>query len=327
MTINEIAEMAGVSRTTVSRYLNNGYVSKEKMEKIKAVIDKTGYQPSRQAQMLRTKRTNLIAVILPKINSDSISRMVEGISSVLNRAGYELILTNTNNKEQDELKYLRLFAANGSVDGVILIGTILTKEHRELLANYSLPVVVLGQNVDFCSCVYYDDYNACKKLASSLVSTGKNFAYIGVTEKDEAVGHLRKQGFMDALAEAGIRTDSVQVAESAFRMDSGYDACRELLKKESLPDTIFCATDTIAIGAMLYLREQGIRVPEQIQITGIGNSEKAHVVLPKLTTVHYYYRTSGKETARILLGLLSGRETATRAIKMGYKIIENESVR
>ena len=96
MTINEIAEMAGVSRATVSRYLNNGYVSGEKSEKIRKVIEETGYQPSAQAQVLRTKRTKLVGVIIPKINSDSISRMVAGISSVLSDAGYELLLANTD---------------------------------------------------------------------------------------------------------------------------------------------------------------------------------------------------------------------------------------
>ena len=86
MNINEIAKLAGVSRATVSRYLNNGYVSDEKKERIQEVIDRTGYKPSTQAQTLRTKKTRLIGVILPKINSDSISRMVAGISVVLKEA-------------------------------------------------------------------------------------------------------------------------------------------------------------------------------------------------------------------------------------------------
>ena len=92
MTINEIARMAGVSRATVSRYLNSGYVSAEKSERIRRVIEETGYRPSAQAQILRTKKTRLIGVVIPKINSDSISRMVAGISGVLSRSGYELLL-------------------------------------------------------------------------------------------------------------------------------------------------------------------------------------------------------------------------------------------
>ena len=120
MNINEIARLAGVSRTTVSRYLNNGYVSEEKKEKIRKVIEETGYQPSTQAQMLRTKKTKLVGVVLPKINSDTISREVAGISDVLAKRGYQIILANTNNDIEEELKSLSLFRDN-QVDGVILL--------------------------------------------------------------------------------------------------------------------------------------------------------------------------------------------------------------
>ncbi len=96
-------------RGTVSRYLNKGYVSEEKKEIIRKVIEETGYQPSAQAQTLRTKKTSLVGVILPKINSDTISREVAGISDVLTARGYQLILANTNNNLDEELKYLSLF--------------------------------------------------------------------------------------------------------------------------------------------------------------------------------------------------------------------------
>ena len=125
MNINEIARLAGVSRTTVSRYLNNGYVSEEKKEKIRKVIEETGYQPSTQAQMLRTKKTKLVGVVLPKINSDTISREVAGISDVLAKRGYQIILANTNNDIEEELKSLSLFRDN-QVDGVIFIATMFT---------------------------------------------------------------------------------------------------------------------------------------------------------------------------------------------------------
>ena len=131
MNINEIAKLAGVSRATVSRYLNDGYVSEEKREKIRAVIEETGYQPSSQAQMLRTRRTRLVGVILPKINFDTVSRMVAGIGDVLREQDYELLLASTNNEISEELKYLNIFKAN-RVDGIIFISTIFTKKHLQL---------------------------------------------------------------------------------------------------------------------------------------------------------------------------------------------------
>ena len=97
MTISEIAKLAGVSKACVSRYLNHGYVSEEKKQRIQKIIDETGYVPSRQAQVLRTGKSRQIGVILPKINSESISAMVAGISSVLNRNGFAMLLANTEN--------------------------------------------------------------------------------------------------------------------------------------------------------------------------------------------------------------------------------------
>lgn len=170
MNINEIAKLAGVSRATVSRYLNNGYVSEEKKKIIRKVIEETGYQPSSQAQMLRTKKTKLVGVILPKIDSNTISREVAGISDILTKKGYQLILANTNNNIEEELKYLSLFKDN-QVDGVIFIATILTKQHRDMLKEYKVPIVLLGQRLEGYPCIFQDDQKAAMTLTEQMVKT------------------------------------------------------------------------------------------------------------------------------------------------------------
>ena len=119
MTIKEIAKLAGVSSAAVSRYLNGGYVSDEKKEQIKKVIDETGYQPSAQARMLRTKKACLIGVVVPKINSESISRITAGIEKVLSERNYQMLLAGTDNTPAKEIEYMRLFE-NYPVDGIIL---------------------------------------------------------------------------------------------------------------------------------------------------------------------------------------------------------------
>ena len=187
MNINEIARLAGVSRATVSRYLNNGYVSEEKKAVIHRVIEETGYQPSSQAQMLRTKKTRLVGVILPKINSNTISREAAGISDILTKKGYQIILANTNNDIEEELKYISLFKDN-QVDGVIFIATILTRRHKKLLKECKVPVVILGQLLEGYPCIFQDDYKAAGRITEQLVQTGNKFGYITVTDKDEAVG-------------------------------------------------------------------------------------------------------------------------------------------
>ena len=117
MTIKEIAKLAGVSSAAVSRYLNGGYVSDEKKEQIKKVIDETGYQPSAQARMLRTKKACLIGVVVPKINSESISRITAGIEKVLSERNYQMLLAGTDNTPAKEIEYMRLFE-NYPVDGI-----------------------------------------------------------------------------------------------------------------------------------------------------------------------------------------------------------------
>ena len=142
MTIKEIAKLAGVSSAAVSRYLNGGYVSDEKKEQIKKVIDETGYQPSAQARMLRTKKACLIGVVVPKINSESISRITAGIEKVLSERNYQMLLAGTDNTPAKEIEYMRLFE-NYPVDGIILVGTMITAEYRRFLKESKVPVVMM----------------------------------------------------------------------------------------------------------------------------------------------------------------------------------------
>lgn len=322
MTINEIAAMAGVSRATVSRYLNDGYVSEEKREKIRKVIEETGYEPSVQAQQLRLKRTNIIGVIIPKINSESVSRMVAGISVVLAKEGYQMLLANTDNDEKEELKYLNLFKYN-QVDGVILIGTILTKAHKERLKEMQVPVVLLGQVLPGYSCVYHDDYHAAKEMTERLAKHAGTLGYIGVTQRDVAAGKERRRGFQ---AGAGDRVMTCAV-EGDFSMDAGYEGCKKLLDQEPGLDGIFCATDSIAVGAKMCLEDAGKRVPEDVTLAGVGDSMIAKVTRPSIATVHFYYKTSGMEAARLLFDRIQNPGEAVREVKMGYEIVEGGSLR
>ncbi|QNM06262.1 LacI family DNA-binding transcriptional regulator [Qiania dongpingensis] len=326
MNINEIAKLAGVSRATVSRYLNDGYVSGEKRERIREVIERTGYKPSAQAQMLRTKRTKLIGVIIPKINSDAVGRMVAGIGEALNRHGFMMILANTSNDIREELKYLSLFKDN-QVDGVIFIGTVFTKKHKELLKEYKVPVVILGQRLPGFSCVYQDDYRAAKELMDKMLPSASQVGYLGVTQKDEAAGHSRKKGFEEALKKCQCSCPPEWHREVAFSMEAAYEQAKDLFQEAPDIDTVFCATDTIAAGAITLLREKGKRIPEDVQLAGFGDTAMGKVLTPKLTTVHFYYKRSGIEAADMLIEHLTSGETVCREVKMGFEIVEEGSVR
>ena len=326
MNINEIARLAGVSRTTVSRYLNDGYVSEEKKEKIRKVIQETGYQPSAQAQMLRTKKTKLVGVVLPKINSDTISREVAGISDVLTKKGYQIILANTNNDIEEELKSLSLFRDN-QVDGVVFIATMFTRKHKQMLKEYKVPIVILGQKLDGYPCVYQDDYQAAYTIADKLLEHGKNAAYIGVTEKDEAVGARRRKGFEDALKKYRLSIAPEMMETGTFTMESGYECAERIFERDPAVDSLMCATDTMAVGAMTYVKEKGLRIPEDVQVVGIGDGTPGKIIDPKLTTVHFFYKTSGMEAAAMLVDLMESDSGIKKEIKMGCEIVLRKSHR
>ncbi len=320
MNIAEIAELAGVSRAAVSRYFNHGYISEEKSEAIRRVVERTGYRPSVQAQTLRTKKTKMVGVIAPKVASASIGRMVEGLLAVLNDNGYQMLLAVTQNDPKKELEYLQAFHEK-QVDGVIFMATILTAQHRRVLKKLPVPAVIVGQQLGGSCCVYHDDYHACYDLTKFLLEHGRRrLGYISAIQEDQAAGAERCRGFRDAVCDMDRRELTDNMVTAAFSFASGYEKTGELLGQCADLDGIICATDTMAAGCMQYLRERHIRVPDQIIVAGHGDSELARVTAPPLLTVHYSYEKAGEISVQMLLELLSGERAALREVKLGCYI-------
>ncbi|KIR02371.1 Sucrose operon repressor ScrR, LacI family [Lachnospiraceae bacterium TWA4] len=326
MTISEIAKLANVSSAAVSRYLNGGSLSKEKREIIKKVIEENNYIPSVSARTLRTKRSKQIGVIVPKINSESVPRVVSGISSVLNEAGYQFLLADTNSSLEKEIEYLETIN-NSQMDGVIFLGSVITKKHREILEQITKPIVIVGQKVSKYACVYHDDKNAAYDATKLLLEAGcKNLGYMGVNQKDKAAGKQRTEGMEKALLEYAIDTQSVSTVTCGFSIQSGYDNVKDLLQKDPTIDGIFCATDAIAIGSLMYLKEIGKKVPEELKICGIGDNQISQIITPKLTTIKYSYKTSGIEAANLLLSMIEKPDTPTKQLLLGYEVINRETI-
>lgn len=327
MNINEIAKRAGVSRATVSRYLNDGYVSQEKRTRISRIIEETGYVPSSQAQQLRNGKTHLVGVIIPKINSQSVSRMVEGVTSKLAEHGYQVLLANTENDESKEIEYLRILNQSDRVGGIILLGTVFTDAHEKAIERLRVPFVVLDQNFEGYSCIYQDDYHAVRDLTQLALSTARKPAYIGVFEEDRAVGVMRRQGFLDACSQAGIGVLPKAMQTANFNSDSGYFAAERILEQVPDVDTIVCATDEIAFGAIMCMREYGKRVPEDVQVTGVGDSPIGRIIIPSLSTVHLPFKTSGIKAAEMLLRQISFPNENPVSIRMPYEVYQRNSLR
>lgn len=322
MNIAQIAKLAGVSSAAVSRYFNNGHISDEKKEIIRKVVEETGYRPSVQAQTLRTKKTKMIGVIVPKVASASIGRIVEGILSVLNESDYQTLLAVTQNDLKKESEYLTAFN-DKQVDGVILVATVFTTEHKRILKNLQVPVVIVGQHLSGYCCVFHDDYHAAYDLTKLLLEKGrKQLGYMGAILQDRAVGAERYRGFCNAVHDMGCAAMAQNAVTAEFSVSSGYEKTKELLERCRDLDGLVCATDTMAAGAMQYLCEQGIAVPQQIVVAGQGDSEMARVTAPPLITVHYSYERSGEIAVQMLMEVLEKGAAAIKEVKLGYYIVE-----
>lgn len=320
-TMKEVAELAGVSNAAVSRYLNGGYISDDKAQRIKEAISETGYVRSNQARALRTGSTRLIGVIVPKIDSESVSRITAGIGQVLRERGYQMLLANTSNDEAREVEYLQLFQ-NHPVDGIILVATVITPEHRSFFRETNLPVVLLGQRCDGVSCVYHDDAGAAAALGAAVANRVEGrIAYIGVTRSDTAAGAAREDSFAAALADAGRDLPRSLRKTGSFTIDSGYAAARELLQKHEDIDFIACATDTMAAGALNAFNElRGGGVAAE-RVSGFGDNAFLRSITGGIPTVHFGYMTSGIEAANMVLEAIDSGSAMPKQLMLGYELM------
>lgn len=327
MDINEIARLAGVSRATVSRYLNDGYVSQEKRRRISEVIQETGYVPSRSAQQLRTGKTDLVSIIIPKVFSHSVGRMLSGITETFVGTSYHTVLYHTNNDPKEELRCLRDMAEQPRSDGVIYMATVITDEHLAVLKMLPMPIVILGQQLCGYSCVYHDDYHATLEVAKLALRSARHPGYIGVREDDVAAGEMRRRGFVDACQAAGVELAPEAFTIGDFTVESGYLCCEQLLETNPQLDAVVCANDYMAYGAITCLREYGRTVPDDVQVTGVGDSELSRILMPSVSSAHLFHKTSGREAAKMLLEAMDTGDEICRQLQMGYEVYGRNSTR
>lgn len=330
MNIIEFAKIAGVSKSTVSRYFNKGYVSEEATKKIEIAIEKTGFRPQRHAQSMRTKKTNLVGVIVPKISTETAPKVVEGISDELSIYGYDILIANTNLAIEKEIEYLKMFKSN-DVDGIIFMATRVTEEHLKVMSEISVPVVVVAQNIDEYPSVYNDDYNASREVVKYIINKGyREIAFIGVYEQDISVGFERKRGYIDELKSNKIDVKEEFIKIGNFSVESGYNLTKELMEAKEKPKAIFAVTDNIAAGAIEYLKENNYSIPSDIGIMSIGDSKICKFIDPKITTVHYHYKTAGVEAANMLLELIRNSVVSSKNINkkeiLPFHIVERDSI-
>nr|WP_312291551.1 LacI family DNA-binding transcriptional regulator [Clostridium chromiireducens] len=323
VTIQDIANMVNVSKSSVSRYLNNGYVSEENAKKIKEAIEKTGFETNFFAKRLKTKKSGLVGIVIPRIDSVTIGKVLTGINKKLRENGYQGIILISELDIEKELSNINSLHQQG-VDGIIISSMAITKKHIELISRLSIPTIFTGQRNEFINYIKIDDYEAGKMMGSYFTAKGHtNIVFIGVNEWDKAVGVDRKNGFFDAVKE-GNPESNIQFIETDFSFISAYNKGEEVLKYK--PTAIVCATDNICLGILRYLHENNIKVPDEISVAGFGGYDIGSVSYPTLTTVAFDYELIGIKAAQGILDLIEGRELKENN-DTSLKLIERESVR
>ena len=310
-TLEQVAELAGYSRATVSRVVNGTRrVAPEIQEVVQHAIRELNYVPNPAARSLATQRTDCYAFVITEAESRFFSddeffpRLVKGLGDELESAGKQLILVLAH----DPSGYARLekYAVGGHLDGVILGSMHGTDPLPTALARVGVPVVLSGRPLAPSDVPYVDvDHrSAVREAVEYLIQSGRR-AIATIAGPQDMVGGLeRLDGYREALAAVGMHP---VVAYGEFTRASGESAMRELLVTAPETDAVFVASDLMAEGAMSVIRDAGRRIPEDIAIIGFDDIELAAHSDPPLTTVHQPVAEIGAELARKVLALQAGK--------------------
>lgn len=323
LTIVDIAKMAGVGSTTVSRYFNGGNLKKETREKIKKIVEEYNYSPNTFAKALKGTDSKIIGVIVPCLHSYVSSNTLKYIDKNLKENNYETLIMNADFDEEKQLDYIRKLARM-NVDGIILLPTTMSKSYESTIKSIDVPVVLLGQEGEYTYSVEYNDFNAARDLANFVLACGhRKIAYLGVGEEDIAVGYYRKLGFMTTLEKYNL--SPVDVLITNFGMEDSYRLTNENIDKLKKATCLICATDNLAYGAIKALEENGLNIGTDYSVAAFGDYASSALLKSPLTTIKFDLEDAAKKTVGMLLNVIKKKETEMK-ILIGYDLKTRSSV-
>ena len=330
LTLEDIAKLVGVSRSTVSRVVNkHPNVSEDVRTRVLETIRSTGYHPNAAARSLASQRSWMIGLILPhSVGSIFIDpyfpQLIQGIAQACNQQDYSLGFFLVSSREDEEKIFPRV-SRRGMLDGVI----VQTGHHGEpmidRLIDSMIPLVVVGRPFSSANVSYIDidNVNASYNAVSHLIRLG--YERIGTIAGPSAstVGIDRKEGYLRAMTERGRKIDPALIVEGDFTESGGYYAMKEML--DSRPDAIFAASDIMAVGAMRAVREANLSVPDDIAFIGFDDLPLLNSPDPPLTTIRQPFLQFSTTAVEILIDLIENGLEPPRRVIMSTDLIIRES--
>lgn len=307
MTINDIARLSGVSKSTVSRYLTGGSVSQKSANKIAKAISDTGFVLNASASSLRSAKSNLVGVLVDGVLAPSVSKMLQGINSELHASGLQPFIAFYEHNESNKIAGLQALARQG-VDAVLLGEAEVTDQHVQFLSSANIPTVILGQKSQSFPYCKVNDHKGGTLLAEHVVETldtmkncKRRVAYLSLPLFDKAAGLERWEGFSNVLESNSIEVLHI---EAGYLADDGYIACKKALEHDV--DFIVGASDSLCYGAWKCLDDQGYSVPRDILMAGFGNHDASDLPQVSLTSISFDYEALGRDAARKAVNLING---------------------
>ncbi|HVV03084.1 MAG TPA: LacI family DNA-binding transcriptional regulator [Puia sp.] len=325
-TSQDVAAIAGVSQSTVSRvFAGNTNVSEKKRKKILAAAAKLDYKPNAHARSLITRKSMMIGIVMRNIRNPFYSAVLEIFHNRLSAKGYHLIFINSENEEIQEDEINRLLEYN--VAGVIITDALLSSSASQKFKRYGISVVLFNRYTENLesSAVFCDNYMAAKQIATYLVELGhQSFAFIsGPLDTSTTIDRLK--GFKEVLEERKIKDLTIEPGHYTF--ESGFRSAQELLTKNKSIDCIIGGNDIIALGVMDAVRVLGLRIPDDISVVGFDNIRMAEWPSYSLTTWEQPLEEMTTSTVELLLQEIEEGNASSQVVMMKGHLVVRKTVR
>ena len=328
VTIKDVAKLAGVSISTVSRVINDSKpVTDEVKQRVLDVIKETGYVPNPLARSLVTKKSKLIGVIVPEVSDSFVNEILNGIEAVAKMYDYDILLVNTYSDKQQEIDSIRLLKTK-QVEGIVMVSWILDEDHVNYMKESRIPAVYISKTArDYdIYTVSTSNENATYDMTKYLIENNHKEIALIMTSKEETILEAeRRTGYERALRDNNIEVRDELIKHGNTDYEGGYNSMKELLDDKIIPSAVFVTGDEAA-GAINAIFDAGYNVPQDISVVGFNDTKLAKIYRPKLTTVFQPLFDMGAVSIRALIKLINGEPVEEKKIELPYQIMERESV-